>query len=435
MKFRVFLVVFALLSASLTFAISSNDAVNLVANSNHFLYNDETYTPPNVTMETNDKEYWVVPLTAGNTVITYFAVEAESGELSFSRAVNRDLFGVAENLRELQKLKASISSNPGVDWVFTQKYQTIFNEMALELNDEIFQVNTVETTLNSENFPVNLTSLKNELQRMASDASEISGKISNASQTENDFVTKPSEESFTKMNNSYDEVFDSIASLNDASLSYKSNVDKLKNDISLANLDAQTKSQLFSILDLPQGSQALRNYNLDASQINESFDSALFTSSLRRDSLLDELDNRIAKDEVYNVIYGDNAKIIEETDSKFSSLFELQGYILVPDNKSFWDNQSKVRELEQDYSRAIKLESERNFENAKGYALTAIAAALVVYKKGFKEVAPSSGISQDFLFSIAGLLVIILIILYLINNRGKIKDMITEKPEEIDIYE
>tara|TARA_Y100000310_G_C20700355_1_gene829148 strand:- start:3723 stop:5024 length:1302 start_codon:yes stop_codon:yes gene_type:complete len=433
MKFTVFLAFFVLLGTSLVFGISSNDAINLVANSNHFLYDAETYTPPNVTMEANDNEYWVIPLTAGNTVITYFAVDVESGELSVSRAVNRDLFGVAENLRELQLLKSSISANPGVDWVFTQKYQTIFNEMALEFNDEIFQLNTVEITLNSEGFSANLTSLKNELQGMASDASEISEKISTASQKENDFVTKPSEESFTEMNGAYDSVFDSISSLNDASLSYKSNIDKLKNDISLADFDAQTKSQLFAILDLPQGSQALRNYNLDASQINESFDSALFTSSLRRDSLLDELDNRIAKDEVYNLIYGNNEKISEGTE--FSSLFELQSYILSPDNKSLWENQSKVRELEQNYSRATKFESERNFEDAKEYSLTAIDSAVSVYKKGFKEFTPDPGISQDLLFSIAGFLIAVLIILYLINNRRKIKDMISEKPEELDIYD
>ncbi|MFH1391463.1 MAG: hypothetical protein ABIH20_04090 [Candidatus Diapherotrites archaeon] len=433
MKFRVFLVIFALFSASLVFAISSNDAVNFVANSNHFLYDGETYTPPNVTMQVNDDEYWVIPLTAGNTVLTYFAVDVKSGELSVSRAINRDLFGIAENLRELQLLKSSISSNPGVDWVFTQKYQTIFNEMALEFNDEIFQLNAVETTLNSEGFSANLASLKNELQGMASDASEISGKIADASQVENDFVTKPSEESFTEMNNAYDDVFDSISSLNDSSLSYKSNVDKLKNEISLADFDAQTKSQLFSILELSQGSQALRNYNLDAAQINESFDSALFTSSLRRDSLLDELDNRIAKDEVYNLIYGDNEKISKDTE--FSSLFEIQSYILAPENKSLWENQSKVRELEQDYSRVIKFESERNFDGAKEYALTAIAAAIAVYKKGFKEVIYNPGISQDFLFLIAGLLVVVLIILYLFNNRGKIKGMVAEKPEELDIYE
>jgi len=30
---------------------------------------------------------------------------------------------------------------------------------------------------------------------------------------------------------------------------------------------------------------------------------------------------------------------------------------------------------------------------------------------------------------------VVLIILYLINNRGKIKGMIAEKPEELDIYE
>jgi len=434
MNLRVLLAFFVLFNIVTVFAISSNDAVNYVANSNHFLYEGETYTPPNVAIVHEDNEHWVIPVTTGNTAVTYFAISVSSGELSTSRAVNRDLFELAEKLRELQILKSSISSNQGVEWIFTQKYQTIFNEMALQVNDEIFQLNTVETTLNSEGYSNDLSSLKNELRSMSSDVSNISEKIAVASQSENDFVTVPSNDSFSDLDSSFSNVFDSISLLNDSSLSYNSNVDKLKQEISVADIDAQTKSQLFSILEVPQSLHALRNYNMDSTQIKESFESALFASSLRRDSLLDEFDNRLIKNEVNGLIYSDNKSLIEKTD--FSSLAQAQAFILSSDNKSLWENQKKVKQLEQNYLRALEFNSERNFGEAKEYALLAVSDAISVYGAGLREVTvPDPGISKEALFMLAGFLVVILILLYTINNRGKIKDMLVEKSEELDVYE
>ncbi|HZX20700.1 MAG TPA: hypothetical protein VFF13_06850 [archaeon] len=430
---RVILVALLLLQCFSAFAVTSGDAVNFVVNSNNFLFEGETYSPPNVALEFEEKEYWVIPLTSGSKVTTYFPVEVESGEISISRATNRGVFEVADNLRNLQELKASISANPGVEWVFTQQYKTIFSEMALQLNDEIFQLNTVETTLKDEGMNVNLSALKSQLSKMSKSSSDLSEKISVASAAENDFVARPSLQSFEELKDSFESVFSSIDELNSDALTYISDVDKFKQQISVANIDAQTKSQLFSILSVPESIKSLRDYNSYSSQIKETFDSLIKDSGLVRDSLLDELENRFEKNTTYVLIWGDNEKL--DKNSRFPSLFEAYRFILNEENKPLWENQVKVRSFEDNYSRAERFYNERNFERSQEYALKAIDDAIAIDKAGSIQNNPNTSLfSQDQLFLFAGILIAGLVVLYLINNRGKLGGMIQGKGDEIDVY-
>jgi len=372
-------------------------------------------------------------VTSGSDVITYFPVSSETGLLSDSRAVNRGLFEVADNLRELQLLKSSLSAGTGVEWLFTQKYQTIFNETALNLNDGIFSLNTVETTLKDNHVEGDVSGLRSSLRQMSLSSSELSAKISEAYSAENSFVTAPSEDNLSAMKGSYAKVFDLISALNSSSLAYQTGLTKLKNAISVSSLDAQTKSQLEPLLRLPQGLGALRNYNLGATQLKQALDARFSSSSLRIDSLLEQLDERIAKNNVHRLIYTSNATLAKETG--FDSLSKAQATILAPENKGLWENQPKVNELESDYKNAADYYSKRQFAQAQKSAVRAIDDAVSVYKKG-RKTAPtaSTDISRDLLFKAAGILLVLLAILYVVNNRKKVGEMVTGKAEEIDPY-
>ncbi len=433
MKSPLVLGLLLLFCAGYALAATSVDALNFVVNSNYFLYDGETYTPPNVPVKYEGKGYWVVPVTSGSDVITYFPVSSETGLLSDSRAVNRGLFEVADNLRELQLLKSSLSAGTGVEWLFTQKYQTIFNETALNLNDGIFSLNTVETTLKDNHVEGDVSGLRSSLRQMSLSSSELSAKISEAYSAENSFVTAPSEDNLSAMKGSYAKVFDLISALNSSSLAYQTGLTKLKNAISVSSLDAQTKSQLEPLLRLPQGLGALRNYNLGATQLKQALDARFSSSSLRIDSLLEQLDERIAKNNVHRLIYTSNATLAKETG--FDSLSKAQATILAPENKGLWENQPKVNELESDYKNAADYYSKRQFAQAQKSAVRAIDDAVSVYKKG-RKTAPtaSTDISRDLLFKAAGILLVLLAILYVVNNRKKVGEMVTGKAEEIDPY-
>jgi len=432
MKSAILALFIALLLPAAAFAISGNDAVNFVVNSNHFLYEGETYTPPNVSIGYSDATYWVVPITAGKDIVTYFPVDAKTGALSLNKPDNRGIFTLANNLRELQLIKESITPNSGIEWIFTQKYQTIFSEMSLQISDETYQLNTVETELKKQGMSANLSSMKAQLASMSSSSLSISRKIAAASQAENDFAAKPSNETFSSMTDSFDDVFSSISSLNSTFLSYNSARNMLKQQISVADMDASQKAQLSAILDIPPSLQSLGNYNINAAQINEKIDSAFNQTGTRMDSLLDEYNNRLLKNEVYNLMYSENDKI--KKDTPFLSLSEAKIAILSKEKRPLWVNQTKTNQLEQDYSRALKYYDEKNFSQSKAYALSAIDDAIAVYKKGELPPVAPPGISQDFLFQVAAILVVLLVILYIFNNRGKLKGMVSKEAEEVDIY-
>jgi len=413
------------------FSVSSSDAVNMVIASNHYLYDSETYTPPNVQIKFENKSYWVIPLTSGKDVVTYFPIESSKGELSTSRQINRGLFEVSDSLRELQLLKASISQGRAVDWIFTQKYSEIFAELSIQLQDEIFQLNTADSILSSNKIDSDLSPLVSSLSSMSSLSSEISQYIFNASKSEDDFFQSPSPDSLSELKESYEKVFSGISSLNEKAIAYRSEISKLKQEISFANIDAETKSQLFNILDVPSGLNAVRNYNLDSIQIKTSVDSAFSKTSLRMDSMLSELDNRVLKNKVHNLIYSDNEKLKKATG--FSSLFEAQKNILSGEVKDSWENSSKVNDLEKDYLKAVELYNKRAFSQSEKYANLAIDDAIAVYRGG-KKNKPVSSIDNGVLINFAIILAVLLIVLFAFNNSGKIKKWVEGKKDEVDLY-
>lgn len=429
-----FLLVIACLCLTVSaFAVSSNDAVNYIVNGNHFLYEGENYTPPNVPISHGEADYWVIPITAGNDVVTYFPVDTKLGALPASNSDNREIFTVADNLRELQLAKASITPNSGTDWIFTQKYQTIFSEMSLQISDETFQLNTVETALKKSGIAADLGQMKTQLKSMVTMASSISEKVAAASQAENDFTTIPSAESFAAMDGAFEGVFDSIESLNTSFMAYNSARNRLKQQISLADIEAQEKSQLSSILEIPISLQSLGNYNINSGLLEEKLGSAFKGTGLRMDSLLDEYGKRVLKNSVYNTIYAENEKI--KKDTPFISLSEARSNILSPANRAQWLDQARANQLEQDYSRALKYYGEKNFGQANKYALAAIEDAISVYRKGRKPDVQPPPISQEFLFQAAAVLLVLLVLLYAFNNRAKLKGAIAKEAEEVNPYE
>ncbi|VVC00497.1 Uncharacterised protein [uncultured archaeon] len=413
-------------------AFSNVDAVNYVVSSNYFLYDGETYSAPNVPVSYGDKGYWLVPLTAGNDVVTYFPVDSETGKLSSSDSANRELFSIADNLRELQGLKASLSQGSGVEWLFTQKYQTIFNETSLSLNDEGYRLSTVDVALAQAGMQASTSGLKASLVSMASLSSQLSKSVADSAKAENDFFTSPSSDGFSKMNDSFAASFGLIASLNTMGLSYQSSLSKLKNEISVSGIDTQTKAQLEPLLRVPESLTSLRNYNLNAAQLSQAIASRQSASSMHLDSMLEQLNERVAKDRVYKLIYSDSDKLRKEG---FSSLSKAQASILSTGSISLWQNQAKVVALRDDYAKATDYYSKRQFSLAEKSALLAVDDAVAVIKGGRKQVAGAApDISQDLLFKVAGALILLLALLYAFNNRSKIKGFASKAPDEIDVY-
>ncbi|MEM4390690.1 MAG: hypothetical protein QXX06_02380, partial [Candidatus Diapherotrites archaeon] len=337
------------LFSNLVFGISAIEAVNLVVSSNNYLYDGETYSAPNVPILYENKEYWVIPLTAGNEVLTYFPVEVKTGVLSESREINRGLMKLSDIVRETQLLKASIASK-SLDWPFTDSSQKLLEEVSQQLKDESFQINTAETILKSKKVGVSFSKVKSILDEFAQKSYEASQIILEAKIAEAEFFKKPSPGALAEMQESYESAFLSIEALNNLSAEYRAEIDKIKQALSIADIDAHEKAQISQLVDSPQGILVVRKIYLDSLQIRSSIDSINQKTNLKVDSLLIEFDNRIAKNRAHQLIYSENEQLAKEG---FSSLSEVQNYILSKENIELWKSQDKVGALKQNYSRAV----------------------------------------------------------------------------------
>ncbi|MEM4261592.1 MAG: hypothetical protein QXI10_01385 [Candidatus Diapherotrites archaeon] len=417
------------LFSNLVFGISAIEAVNLVVSSNNYLYDGETYSAPNVPILYENKEYWVIPLTAGNEVLTYFPVEVKTGVLSESREINRGLMKLSDIVRETQLLKASIASK-SLDWPFTDSSQKLLEEVSQQLKDESFQINTAETILKSKKAGVSFSKVKSILDEFAQKSYEASQIILEAKIAEAEFFKKPSPDALAEMQESYESAFLSIEALNNLSAEYRAEIDKIKQALSIADIDAHEKAQISQLVDSPQGILVVRKLYLDSLQIRSSIDSINQKTNLKVDSLLIEFDNRIAKNRAHQLIYSENEQLAKEG---FSSLSEVQNYILSKENIELWKSQDKVGALRQNYSRAVDYYKKKNYAQAEKYAKDAIQNSLSILKEGKIQTSNSAN-NSEMLLQLAGVLLVLLVVLYIFNNRGRIKEAFKGKKEEIEIY-
>lgn len=415
-------------------AISSNEAVNFVVNENSYLLEGETFKSPVVTIKGEKENYWLVMVLSEETIVTFFPVRQRAKEISTSRGVNRNLFKTADILRELGLEKQRVSENQSVDWLFTQTYNILFNSLSLELNNEIFQLNTIESTLSDSTIRSKINQLNNDLQEMSNKSNEISFLIIEAVKTESNFNLEPSTKKADELKEKFDEVFEDLTQLNEKALSYRTEINQLKELISKSDQDASTKTYLIALADPPPQFNSIGNYVLDASEISGGIDSVYARVDLRTDSLLNEFDVRIARNKAFELLYEQSDNVLASTNQEYGSIRELIDYILNEQNRPFWKLKSNIHLVESNWNQAQKAFNERNYESAESIGKKALNEALKVFRQGFIDVTPQKPfISEETIFQIVTALVVLLVVLFAYNNRDKITGYIKQDSEkEVD---
>ncbi|MEM4390689.1 MAG: hypothetical protein QXX06_02375, partial [Candidatus Diapherotrites archaeon] len=75
----------------------------------------------------------------------------------------------------------------------------------------------------------------------------------------------------------------------------------------------------------------------------------------------------------------------------------------------------------------------KNYAQAEKYAKDAIQNSLSILKEGKIQTSNSAN-NSEMLLQLAGVLLVLLVFLYIFNNRGRIKEAFKGKKEEIEIY-
>ena len=432
-KKTLFLAVLLLFFPIYANSISANNAVSFVTQENHFLFEDEDYQLPVVEITHEGKKYWVIPILSGNTLVTFFPVKSEAKELSLSKPLNRQLFKTADTLRSLSVEKERISKNQQVDWLFASNYVLIFEELSRGLENEIFEMNIIESTLNNADVSSQVNRMNSSLSAMSLKSGGLTQSITEAIAAEAAFASAPDALSAAKLKDEFDDAFEELFSLNADALSYRDEIQKLKQLISVSDADAATKDYLVSLADPPAEFNNIGRDVTNALSLQQAINGMYANVDSRADSLLAEFESRVERDKAFRLLYSENTSISRRTEGEFSSLQQIVNFILDENNRPYWKNKELISAMESKWSQAVRNFNERNYALAETFAEKAADDAVAIFNQGFIEAAQPPLLPQELIFQLVIALLALLAILYLYNNRGKIIKFVKQGSEEEEV--
>ena len=424
---------FMLLSGAVVTAISANDAVGYVVRDGHYLLTGETHQVPISPTTYDSKKYWVIPVVSGEDIITYFPVKNEKAELQTHRPTNRELFKTADILREFNVEKEKISKSQTTDWFFTNFYVLVFNELSTDFSNEIFELNIIDTTLNDKEVSAQISKIKPLATAISQKSNDISQKINAAAMAESDFFSAPTPEKADSLQNSFNDVFDSILELNSLALDYRDRVTPLKQAISVLDADAAAKEHTIKLSSPPTSFNNIGKYATSSIELSQGIKAIYSNVSSRSDALLNEFESRIKRNDAFDVLYGENEKLKSATNSEIVQIQKGVETILSEDNRPYWKNQELIKTLDSKWSQAQRAFNSRDYDSSILLAGKVIDDIVAIYNQGFTETQPKPIISQDLLFQLIVGLVVLLALLFIYSRRDKIINFGKETEQEVEI--
>ena len=122
-------------------------------------------------------------------------------------------------------------------------------------------------------------------------------------------------------------------------------------------------------------------------------------------------------------------ELLEKTGQ--ASLEQLITLLLNEDYFFMWNNQEDLGNAKEDWDKAKGFYEAGSFEQAEKNAESSKKYALNVYSAGLKE--PEQPFDTDLLFTGVVLLIIAVIIIYALKNRGTISGLVSGEKEEVEL--
>ncbi|MBU0662058.1 MAG: hypothetical protein ABH854_04905 [Candidatus Diapherotrites archaeon] len=415
-------------------AVSLGDAVNFVSNERHFLYGGETVEQLVTPVKHGEQEYWVVPVISGSTPATYFAVKTSEKEIEGSKVANRAIFTAADTLRELGNEKERFSKNPQVDWIITGAYANKFETLGRLLEDEIFEMETIAAEMGDAEAIAEAMKLAAQLKSMSDKCRDIGVKISEAAAFETEFTTQPDTSKTKQLGNKFGEALLPIVGLKDDAITYVSESKKLKSLISKSALDLSTRSYLQNLASPPENFNNIGNYAQFALELDGVITGLETRVSTRSDGLLDDFETRQGLDGAWDELYGEDETLRNKTSGNFGTLNEAAESLLNEETSGYWKDQARLGKFRDNWRKAEKFFTERDYKLAVNYAEKAKGDAIAVYKEGYESIGPEPLLDNETIMQIVVALVVLLVVVYAISKRDKIMEMLSPANEEVDVH-
>ncbi|MBN2127293.1 MAG: hypothetical protein JW703_02775 [Candidatus Diapherotrites archaeon] len=425
MKEKILIVIALLVLLVSVNAITAFDAVNFVKSENHFLLDGETIEQPYNPLSVGTTKFWVIPVTSNDLIVTYFVINYDEKSFSDEKIKSREAISTAYFLRELINLRERFSESQSNEWIVSAKHSTAFNSLKQTISNEIFELNLIQSDMNSSSINSKVTKVQSRLNSMNSQSEKTAKAIDTALQEESDFISNPSKEKKEALESSYENVFTEIKGIMNELTDYSSAVNELKEAISTSgNVNAAVNIQR---ANSPNDFLSISGYFNNAQAMETNIDSIDSGITSKADSFIKINEEREKRNHAFTVLYEKDSKIKEDTGEEYSikELVET-----VSNDKNDWNDKTKIPDMKSNWNLAVRYFEQEKYELAEQSALNARKYGLMVYSVGIYVPETPELFTLENTALIVGLLIGLLIIIYVFNNKDKLIKKEEEKKYE-----
>lgn len=416
-----------ILLASFVVALSPDEAITLVSNTNNYLVSGESAAilAPRVMIKSSGDEYWIIAALKDDTPNVYIPVSNSTEKVAEGELTIRNLIETEIVVTKITLLK---DSSYGLNWPFSYTIRGTFDGLATDLKNMSLKVILVQTkmkeigTSESKKLETLASETKSLISSIALQSTKIAEETDKARATEEKYLAAPDTNQTAKYKKSFEDYFELIDSYKENYTKIETNLNALKQGIAVLQTEQLTqtdKDGLINYLKLPTTTGKLPSFFSQTNQLKTAIDS-VFNSSKNIEGLVLNLATRKLRNTTWQMIYGSNAKITKANKS-FYSLSDAAEAILSTENSEYWADQESVEALKINWTQTKTRYTNQEYEKAQEFAKKAENYAINVLEEGVKATTDSSG--QELLIQVIGLLMGAVIILFIyekfVVNRKK----------------
>jgi len=387
----------------------------------------------NISIAKGETEYFVVQITVNNKTTGYIALNKFEKVVIEDQVLNKQLFQTAEFISGYQKFKVDVSENPALIWFIVNwgEVNTISNKIA---NEEL-ELRLIASELNSSKGLDIVSDMDELLAAIKTNLEVLKNKMSGTDAAEGSFLTSPMVGGGSDLKNSVVEAAGYLEQLHELNLQYETLQQQLA--IAIANdpdLSIETKQQLNKTANLPDEFQKIEKWWTSAQQMQlaKSMDNIYQNAAADSSDYAEHIQNRLMRQETFIALYEEDADLKKKTNGDYATLRQAFDSMSSEELIDHWAERDKLNEFFQQWNLAESKFNKGDYDRALEAANLAKKAAVSVHKEGLVRIEPG----PDYGTAITGiaLIIILMVILYVIRNRGRLAGFVSgeEKEERVD---
>lgn len=424
MKKNIFILLsIAFLALNAYAPISSQEARNfIVAESNFLEAGDSIEIYPNFPVASGEEKYWVAVISTFDESSGFLAVKYSEKELCLDDSINSKLFRTVYILKSIEAYKAT------GNWLFSNTNAGYFESLGKTLSsNEANDLSIIEETIGGGEAGQKINSMQSMLGLMEDQSIKLKNKFTYILELENEFMNSTDVSQTDSLKEEYARAIELLDEFELMRIDYETKVKELQAIINKSDLEPGEKQQLGVLANPPSDLAKVSSLKSQGDSIEQRINEAYSKAASNVSTWVDNVGVMVKRDEAYNVLYGVDEDLYKQTNQTYNKISDAVSEILSDKLRPYWKEQERVNDLRSTWKKAENDFNQKNYESVKSYASRLKNDIKIILEGGFVEEEQPL---NEMAFTIAIGLIVLLIVIVLIKNRGKIFSIAKGEEEE-----